>query len=559
MQRALSRALFAQQPCLRQPVTTTLLRTDAPMLWSALLLLGAAEFAPDFRADSPLYQAQIRAALFDRTGFDRILPPTSNRSALGDDYSASGTTVEMQIRVFKVQSVNAAEGWMRLKIWMRQTWVDTRLSWDPSDFGGVTTTYFQADQIVGGEQNEIWIPDFQPYNANQGLVHTLEPALARVSSDGSVFYSRPGSMDVMCKFSGLVAFPFDKLTCPIEIAGWGFSGGHQGLTLKPGDGTAMTGDGFQFSDQELTSGSSYQEYTISAISASLETYTYECCPSEPWPIALYRVTLSRSDFFYVPVSILPGIVVTLLSFAVFWTDTGSADALGYGISIIIVNLLLNVVLITLLPVCGELIWIDLFATINTAFCCISLFQSAFNIMLENKQDDSLLPTWVTGLYAHLTGAYLKAGLPDVKAGGARFLKVAPHRSAEEASEQAKEQAKELKRRGTFVANDLMTADYLNESIAGVLYRQQTGERRKLVKTGGPPASATPEEKAKKLTNFERLFFILDTDCSLFIDACGARSRSMSSRTAELPSGRHRCPQGGVRDAAVVRGARHRPS
>ena len=54
------------------------------MLWAALLLLS--DFAPDFRADSPLYQEQIRQAVFSRPGFSKIIAPTSNRSALGDDY-----------------------------------------------------------------------------------------------------------------------------------------------------------------------------------------------------------------------------------------------------------------------------------------------------------------------------------------------------------------------------------------------------------------------------------------------------------------------------------------
>ena len=43
-----------------------------------------------------------------------------------------------------------------------------------------------------------------------------------------------------------------------------------------------------------------------------------------------------------------------------------------------------------LPVCGELIWIDIFTLVNTFFCCFSLFQSALNIMLENYDADALL-------------------------------------------------------------------------------------------------------------------------------------------------------------------------
>ena len=47
------------------------------------------------------------------------------------------------------------------------------------------------------------------------------------------------------------------------------------------------------------------------------------------------------------------------------------------------------ILMGILPVCGELLWVDIFATTNTAFCCLSLFQSAFNIMIETMDEDHL--------------------------------------------------------------------------------------------------------------------------------------------------------------------------
>ena len=75
----------------------------------------------------------------------------------GTEYSASGTDVKMQIRFFKVMSVTASEGLMRLKVWMRLVWTDARLSWDPAEYGNVTTIYFQGMGYAGAEDNEIWI------------------------------------------------------------------------------------------------------------------------------------------------------------------------------------------------------------------------------------------------------------------------------------------------------------------------------------------------------------------------------------------------------------------
>ena len=50
-----------------------------------------------------------------------------------------------------------------------------------------------------------------------------------------------------CQFSGLVRFPYDNLVCGIEIGGWSWSGGYQGISLRGGTG-------YSFSTQELTQG-----------------------------------------------------------------------------------------------------------------------------------------------------------------------------------------------------------------------------------------------------------------------------------------------------------------
>ena len=39
-----------------------------------------------------------------------------------------------------------------------------------------------------------------------------------------------------CQFSGLVRFPYDNLVCGIEIGGWSWSGGYQGISLRGGTG-----------------------------------------------------------------------------------------------------------------------------------------------------------------------------------------------------------------------------------------------------------------------------------------------------------------------------------
>ena len=208
-----------------------------------------------------------------------------------------------------MQQVEATRGNIVLKVWFRLSWTDLRLTWDPEEYGGVKFVHVHTDTAPSTSRpGEIWLPDIQPYNAVRGITHTLEPALAKVSHDGSVFWSRTGVLDIMCKFSGLVNFPFDILKCQLEVGGWLMSGIQQGVTL--------TGPGFVFSKQEKTSGSSYQEYVMIGVQADTDVHYYPCCPEEPWPIVMYTLSFKRASLFYVFVIICPSIIITLLSFVV---------------------------------------------------------------------------------------------------------------------------------------------------------------------------------------------------------------------------------------------------
>lgn len=231
----------------------------------AALAALACAYAPDFSRAYASHATALRAQLLD--GYDLVVPPASSRTA---NYSAAGTDVELEVAFFKIESVSAAEGRMRLKIWLRLYWKDERLAWDPALHGNLTTISFRAEAEAGGTEAEIWVPDVQPYNAMEGVARTLDIATARVGSDGGVFWSRPGMLDVMCRFSGLVAFPFDRLACGIEFGGWSLSGGWQGLSPR--------GDGFSFNVQETTSGSSYNEFLLERVDVTADVYEYSCCP-----------------------------------------------------------------------------------------------------------------------------------------------------------------------------------------------------------------------------------------------------------------------------------------
>lgn len=309
-----------------------------------------------------------------------------------DRLAAPITTVGVQIRFFKVEGVRAAEGSMRLKIWLRLTWSDERLRWNAAEYSNLSYAVF-------GE-HEVWVPDIQPYNTMVGISNTLDAVAMTVSPDGSVFWSRPGMLDVMCKFSGLVAFPFDTLSCVIEMGGWSLSGNVQNITLEDG--------GYVFSSQEESAGTSYQEYTIKSIEVSRETYFYPCCPDEPWPILKYLVNLDRAHEYYTTLVIWPSVLLTYCSMGVFFMSCEVGERLSYGITLLLAAEVTKVVMANFLPVCGELLWIDLFTVVCSAFSVLSLIESLVVLSLAYHRKKYILPRWIV-LMCRLALGYDPAG------------------------------------------------------------------------------------------------------------------------------------------------------
>ena len=64
--------------------------------------------------------------------------------------------------------------------------------------------------------------------------------------------------ELNCRFTGLVNFPRDALSCPFEIGGWDYADNVQNLTFMD--------PGIHLETRQETGGTSYQEYAASPIS-----------------------------------------------------------------------------------------------------------------------------------------------------------------------------------------------------------------------------------------------------------------------------------------------------
>ena len=298
----------------------------------------------------------------------------------------AGVQLQVAINFFKITSVNLMTSQLVLSVWFRCIWQDSRLSWDPSAWN-ISDTVMIAD-TDSLENSLIWTPDIELYNAGQSIKDTLGVKKISVTPDGSVFWSRPRNLEVLCNFKGLSMFPFDTLSCKLEFGAWSLNGHLQDIILRPSDG------GLSWNSEGVTVGQSFQDYTIQDIEAIRKVYTYG---AYPWPELIYTVSHSRATSFHVWKLIVPQISMAILSFIPYWMSPECGERLGFGITLVLASLTTEVVSMSMMPISGRTLVMDHVNRLSFIFCVISLLESALTIFvfyLEVVTADELLPRWI---------------------------------------------------------------------------------------------------------------------------------------------------------------------
>jgi hypothetical protein len=326
--------------------------------------------------------------------------------------TCSELVVKFGINYYKVVQLDLTSSDVRLSAWIRLTWADERLAYDPQCYGGLESIGLRAEPGNPGSGSEIWTPDIELYN-NQASIwtgesHQLRSAIvyscSRDSPDrsscGSVFWSRPGILEALCKYEGLEFFPFDALVCKLEFAAWVIDGRFQDIQpygYNHGAVWADMPDKPTDSGVGITAGSSWQDYTIQNLTAERILAYYTSSPA-PYPEIVHTLTFKRAQPYYVAKLIIPTLMLTVTSFTSFVMSPGG-DRIGFGISVIFTQVAVDLYGASLLPISSQRTYFDYVNFISFVFCVAALLESAIVecVYIQDSQSswmDVLVPDWM---------------------------------------------------------------------------------------------------------------------------------------------------------------------
>eukprot|EP00956_Cyclotella_meneghiniana_P024349 scaffold48787_cov89-Cyclotella_meneghiniana.AAC.6 len=329
--------------------------------------------------------ARLRSDLVlgEDTYYDRNSYPWEYAWQGDAEGNKTGLPVEMDINFHRVFDVDVVSTHLDLIVWFELNWVDPRLTWDPKEYGNHSKTWFWINGNAGGEMSEIWTPDIELWNLDEGLADSLEDAYAVVSYDGSVSWNRPGHLRPACKYKGLERFPFDKLECTIELGSWSYSWMY--LTLAKGGPVS--------GDQKQREKATMVEDPISCEVKVYSTQMWDMLNEESlmWPVMLYNVTLERAWQPYARDYIFSQILLIIIGFSAFWLPPSCGERMGLSITAMLASITSDIVIAANLPQAKAMTWFQKFSLLNSSFTFLSLMESVVVLYFFYKRSDTIVP------------------------------------------------------------------------------------------------------------------------------------------------------------------------
>ena len=176
---------------------------------------------------------------------------------------------------------------IRFNVELDLYWKDEFLTWDPSNFNGVTS--------LNIDPNEIWTPDIELYNSGGYPELWTRNSESTVDFRGNVFLSIPMLITFSC-FMNLENFPFDTQICTMEFGSWKFYKRY--LDIRVINETLMNRPIINYDNFY------HNEWNIISATGTTEDVEYLCCPGDFFPTSTLNIQLARKYTRYSVVIIM---------------------------------------------------------------------------------------------------------------------------------------------------------------------------------------------------------------------------------------------------------------
>ncbi|XP_028981813.1 uncharacterized protein LOC107036256 [Diachasma alloeum] len=251
--------------------------------------------------------------------YDKDILPTK-----GKDHNVF---IEVSLLPVSVE-MNEHSGTLDFHTWLIMNWEDIHLTWTPSDFEGVNTTYVKSD--------DIWIPDFTVFNSGDFAKDQtgLPSTDCHLQSDGKLQCAAARVFTTHCP-TDFTNWPYDKHNCTLHFGSWIHYGTNVNLTF-----------GYIYM-AELRENRVW-DVEMSNLTSYSEMY------DRSWDNMFFlHVGLTRNPMRGGMAYVAPAVVIMMITLTILWLDSRSVERIAISGVTFIAHILLVLDLHWSLPASGS--------------------------------------------------------------------------------------------------------------------------------------------------------------------------------------------------------------
>ncbi|XP_028410150.1 neuronal acetylcholine receptor subunit alpha-7-like [Dendronephthya gigantea] len=241
-------------------------------------------------------------------------------------------TVKLSLTLRQILDVDEKNQVMVTSIWFRQFWKDNILTWNASEYEGITELHLT--------KKEIWVPDMSIYNtaSNYGILYQRLDTQVVLRHNGEVSWLAPVQVKTECKIN-VKYFPFDEQICKVTFGSWTY----HGFKVDIYSGHADVENFVQNTEWDL----------IEAYFTRL-VKIYPCC-NEPYPSITVHVRIRRRALFYLFNLVIPCGVIALLASLAFFLPSNNGERISLVVTVLLSLTVYMLIVSETMPATSEVV------------------------------------------------------------------------------------------------------------------------------------------------------------------------------------------------------------
>ncbi|CAJ0585363.1 unnamed protein product, partial [Mesorhabditis spiculigera] len=266
------------------------------------------------KVENPEYKSFLNNSqrLYDAlfSTYTKELSPILTRKEEVPINTSNDTRFNVNISLYFVKLVDVTEEEEKFstlsEIFM--TWIDPRLKWNPSDYGGLQELHVNADSVWQPENSLSDTSDIQE-------IYPPDIKTVIIKPEGTVSILRKIYAESTCKMTNIGHFPFDRETCSLYFMVYSYNYWDVKMTLAiPQPNIVNFAGNSEWDVEQIT-------YGISFYNDSSYAYDFDS--------GAFNLVLRRQPHFYIYVIVLPCFTLCILSaIGMFWSSNRREDQLA---------------------------------------------------------------------------------------------------------------------------------------------------------------------------------------------------------------------------------------